>query len=176
MTLLGKVFTGLIFLMSIVFFTFSVAVNASHVNTKVLAQQYQAEARATQERNRQLETLKTNYKTELEIEQLSRRSALAALQTQFEATNYNLLQLEIEAGELRKAMTIAAQTNDSTQKDFRDAAAQNRRLREEIEGVRQQRDQLFQTLVDAKDEFNQMQGVYQSLSDRADMLGVSDSP
>ena len=167
MTLLAKVFTVLIFRLSVIFFAFAVVVNASHVNTRDVASKYSQEAQAAEARNRQLESLRENYKSELEIEQISKRAALAALQSQYEAAAANLLQLEVQAGELRKALTVATQTNDSTQRDLRDAADQNRDLRAQIDEARAKRDQLFDSLVTAKQEFNQFQGTLQSLSERA---------
>lgn len=167
MTLLGKVFVGLILLLSIVFFTFAVAVNASHVNTRELAAAYEQEARDAEDVNNQLEELKAKYKSEIEIEQASKQAALAALQTQYEATENELLKLEIQAGELRKAMTIASQTNGSTQKDLKDAADRNRELRDQMAGVKTKRDDVLNQLVELRAEFAGLQGVYQSLSQRA---------
>ena len=166
MTLLGKVFVGLILLLSIVFFTFAVAVNASHVNTRELASAYEQEARDVEGVNRQLETLKAKYKSEIEIEQASKQAALAALQTQYEATENQLLQLEIQAGELRKALTIASQTNGSTQKDLKDAADRNRALRDQMADVKAKRDEVLKQLIEVRAEFAGLQGVYQSLSQR----------
>ncbi|MCR9294260.1 MAG: hypothetical protein NXI32_16195 [bacterium] len=167
MTQLGKVFVGLILLLSILFFTFSVGVNASHVNTRELAAEYEQQAREAEATNSQLQTLKDNYKTEIEIEQASKRAALAALQTQYEAVEARLLQLEIQAGELRKTLTIAAQTNDSTQKDLRDAADQNRQVRARIEQIKQERDKTLKDLIAVSAEIASLQGVFQSLSERA---------
>jgi septal ring factor EnvC (AmiA/AmiB activator) len=170
MTLLGKVFIGLILLLSIVFFSFAVAVNASHVNTKELAAQYEQQARESETRNTQLEALRDSYKAEIDIEQASKRAALAALQTQYEAAEYRLLQLEIEAGQLRQALTVAVQTNDATQKDLRDAAERNRQLREEIDQAKTRRDDLFRQLLDAHGEYVRLQGAHQALSDRSSSL------
>ncbi len=174
MTLLGKVFVGLILLLSIVFFTFAVAVNASHVNTRELATEYQQEARDVENVNSELDALKAQYKSEIEIEQASKRAALAALQTQYEATENQLLQLEIQAGELRKALTIASQTNGSTQKDLRDAADRNRVLRDQIADIRAKRDEVLKQLVEIRAESAGLQGVYQSLSQRAASIEGSD--
>lgn len=172
MTSLGKVFTGLIFLLSTVFFTFSVAVIATHSDRKENAAALEAEARDSEARNNQLRELQQSYTDELQIESRSRRHALAALQTQYEAAEFNYFQRESEATNLRKALTTASQTNAATQKDLRDAAATNRDLRTQIKTTKETRDQLFTEMVDAKKEFNNLQGVYQSLKDRADSMGL----
>ncbi|MFN3189756.1 MAG: hypothetical protein ACE361_04455 [Aureliella sp.] len=167
MTLLGKVFTGLIFFMSLMFFTFAIGVNASHVDTKQLAADYEAEARAAVARNGQLEELRDTYKAEVQIERDSRSSALAALQRQLELANFNFLQQEAKASALRKQLTETAQTNQQTQDDLKAAASNNRQLREQLKETVGKRDQLFDQLIELRDQFNQLQGVYQSLNDRA---------
>ncbi|MEM8732757.1 MAG: hypothetical protein AAGG44_00950 [Planctomycetota bacterium] len=168
MTLLGKVFTGLIFFMSLMFFTFAIGVNASHVDTKQLAADYEAEARASVARNGQLEELRDTYKEEVQIERDSRSAALASLQRQLELANFNFLQQEAKASELRKQLTETAQTNQQTQADLKTAASENRKLREQLESTVKKRDELFDQLIKIRDEFNQLQGVYQSLRDRAE--------
>lgn len=168
MTLLGKVFTGLIFFMSLMFFTFAIGVNASHVDTKQLAADYEAEARASTARNGQLEELRDTYKAEVQIERDSRSAALAALQRQLELANFNFLQQEGKASALRKQLTETAQANEQTQAELKSAATSNRELRVQLEAAIAKRDQLFAELISVRDEFNQLQGVYQALSDRAD--------
>lgn len=172
MTLLGKVFTCLVLMMSAIFFTFSVVVNASHVNVKEKSAEYEQQSRDVQARNTQLETLKNHYKEELAIEQQSRRSALAALQTQYEAAENRLLVLETQAAELRSNLSAAARTNDSTHGDLRAAADANRKIREQIAEARQKRDELFSSLLKAREEFTQLQGVNQALADRAGSLDL----
>ncbi len=97
MTLLGKVFTGLIFLLSVIFFALAVAVNASHINQKTRAANFQTKASAAEQRNQQLTTTLEELKTELAIEQAARRTALASLQTQYEQAVNDYQSKEAEA-------------------------------------------------------------------------------
>ena len=65
MTLLGKVFTGVIFVLSVLFFSIAVAVNSTHINQKQEADRYRGIAdTATREKEqlqRLLESLKPSW-------------------------------------------------------------------------------------------------------------------
>src|SRR5687768_8375758 len=92
MTLVGKIFTVLIFVMSVLFMAFSVMVFATHKNWKEFAdnptpgpgqklglkQQYEQLQILKKQADEQLNTLKN----ELAEEQAARKQALAALQSQ----------------------------------------------------------------------------------------------
>ncbi len=172
MSLLGKVFVGIIFFLSIVFFTFAVLINATHIDHKTLAADYDAEFRDSQERNTQLQELQESYEEELRIEKSSRREALAALQTQYEAATFNFNQLEAQASGLRQELITATQANGASQEDLKAAGEKNRQLRDAMAQAKQTRDQLFDQLIEAKDEFNRLQGTHQSLSERAASMGL----
>ena len=65
MTLLGKVFTGLVFLLSVIFFSLAVAVNASHINQKTRAETFSKQAADAQQKNTQLIALLATKPTDL---------------------------------------------------------------------------------------------------------------
>jgi hypothetical protein len=162
MTLLGKVFTGLIFLLSVIFFSLAVAVNASHINQKTLATKYQTEAKAAQGKNTELTRLLETTKDELAIEQLARRSALGALQTQLGQMQEGLQKKELELQNAQSALTQLVATEKQTQDELQAKSADNELLRKQMVDAREDRNQLFQRLVTVKDEFNRLQGIYQS--------------
>lgn len=170
MTLLGKVFTGLVFLLSVIFFALSVAVNASHINQKELAAKYQTEASDAQRRNSELQNQLENYKTELAIEQAARRSALGSLQTQLKGRQSELETQEATLADVRSQLTRLIQTENATQLELKAKTADNDLLRNQLKSAREDRDQLFQRLVTAKDSINRLQGTYDSLSARARQL------
>ncbi len=170
MTLLGKVFTGLVFLLSVIFFSLSVAVNASHINQKVEAEKFQKQASDAKQRNTQLTGLLEVYKNELAIEQVARRSALAALQTQLQQTQQELEAQELDLSNLQSAHTALVQTEQATQQELEAKTADNELLRRQIKSTREDRNQIFQRLVTAKDQFNRLQGIYQSLAEREQQL------
>lgn len=170
MTLLGKVFTGLIFLLAVIFFSFAVAVNASHINQKELADQYQQEAQDAQRKNTELSALLEVAKDELAIEQAARRSALASLQTQLEQKRNELQMQEATLADLQAAHTTLVQTEQATQQELKARTDDNEQLRKQIVDTTEDRNQLFQRLVDARDKLNRLRGTYQSLVEREQQL------
>ncbi|MCA9131559.1 MAG: hypothetical protein KDA45_00320 [Planctomycetales bacterium] len=170
MTLLGKVFTGLVFLLSVIFFSLAVAVNASHINQKAEANKYQQEATKAKQKNVELSTLLEGAKDELSIEQAARRSALAALQTQLAAKTKELQTQDANLANLQTAHTALVQNEQATQAELKARTDDNELLRKQLVAAVEDRNQLFQRLVDAKDQFNRLKGTHQSLETRAKEL------
>src|SRR5688500_16857083 len=81
MTLVGKIFTVLIFVMSLVFMSFSVMVFATHKNWKAAATATDAKLTSANALNDQLKTKQAELEMQLATEQAARPAALAALQT-----------------------------------------------------------------------------------------------
>ncbi len=166
MTLLGKIFTGLVFLLSVIFFSFAVAVNASHIDWKNKSKTFETQARDSQSKNEQLTQLLEELKTELAIEQSARRAALASLQTQLAQTQSELQMQEASLADLTSAHTALIQTEGATQLELIARTKDNELLRQQIKDARLDRDQLMQRLVDAKDKFNRLQGSKEVLEER----------
>lgn len=166
MTLLGKVFTGLIFLLSVIFFSLAVAVNASHINQKTLAIKYQDQAKTAQLKNAELTSLLETTKDELAIEQLARRSALGALQTQLGDMKNDLQKKEEQLQEATKSLTVFIGKEKDTQTTLEASTKDNELLRKQMVDAREDRNQLFQRLVGTKDQLNRLQGIYQSELER----------
>ncbi len=166
MNLLGKVFTGLIFLLSVIFFSLAIAVNASHINQKSLAAKFQEESRKATETNTQLTALLEAAKDNLSIEQAARRSSLAALQTQLEQKTDELQKKEIELENVQSAHTTLVATEKDTQQELKARTTDNEALRKQLVDAREDRNQLFQRLVTSKDQLNRLQGIYQAERER----------
>ena len=172
MTLLGKVFTGLVFLLSVIFFALSVAVNASHINWKNKADDFSKQASDAAARNEQLASLLEEMKTELAIEQHARKSALASLQTQLAQAQGELQMQEATLADLQSAHTALVQTEQNTQLELKARTSDNELLRQQFQDAKDDRTQIFQRLVAAKDEFNRLQGDYKTLVDRERQLAM----
>ena len=174
MTLLGKVFTGLLFLLSVIFFTLAVAVNASHVDYRKLVKDpatgYEARVKRAEEKNKQLTTTLEDTKSELSIEQAARRSALGALQTQIEQRESELAAQEGELKKLLAAHTALVLTEQQTQQDLNARTKDNETLRKQIVDAREDRDQTFARYTKALDEKTRLEGMYQSLNERLQQL------
>ena len=174
MTLLGKVFTGLLFLLSVIFFTLAVAVNASHVDYRKVVKDpatgLEARLKKAEEKNKQLTTTLEDTKGELSIEQAARRSALGALQTQIEQRESELAAQEGELKKLLAAHTALVSTEQQTQQDLSARTKDNETLRKLIVEAREDRDQTFARYIKALDEKIRLEGMYQSVDERLQQL------
>ncbi len=174
MTLLGKVFTGLLFLLSVIFFTLAVAVNASHIDYRDLVKNpttgFEKRVKDAEVKNQQLGNLLEVAKSELSIEQAARRSALAALQTQIDQREQELATQDAELTKLLAAHTDLVATEQLTQQELKAKTDDNETLRKQIVEAREDRNQLYGRLVKSIDEYNRLQGMYQSLDDRRQQL------
>ena len=123
MTLLGKVFTVLIFVMSILFMGFSVVVFATHRNWKMLVDNTDtakgpfgteaATAAAQVETNKSLRAELDGLTNQLAVEMAARRSALSALETKLADAQQRLSQKEAELAGLQSAQTEATAAIES---------------------------------------------------------------
>ncbi|MBX3420462.1 MAG: hypothetical protein KF752_02785 [Pirellulaceae bacterium] len=175
MTLLGKVFTLTILVLSVIFFSVAVAVNSTHINQKKEAERQKTLADNATREKEQLQGLLESLKRELAIEQMARRTALAALQTQVSALDTELSAKEKELRDLQTAHTTLTAAEKSTTEQLAARSRENEQLREQIKNTRDSRNQLVQKLVAAKDEYNRLQGSFQTLQERAVQLRLENN-
>lgn len=175
MTLLGKIFTGILFVLSVLFFAIAVAVNSTQINQKAEAEKYKTQAESTRRDNEQLQGLLENLKRELAIEQMARRSALAALQTQVSSLDQELSAKERELRDLQTAHTTLTSAEKTTTEQLSSRTAENDQLRQQVTNAREDRNKLTARLVAAKDEINRLQGLKQSLEERAAQLHLQNT-
>ncbi|MCA9126785.1 MAG: hypothetical protein KDB22_06860 [Planctomycetales bacterium] len=173
MTLLGKVFTGLIFVLSIIFFALAVAVNSTHIAQKDIAAANAKLASDAKIKNDQLTAALEETRAALSIEQLARRSALAALQTSIEKMTTDLAAKEAELVRLTAAHTDLVKTEQASQQELAARIADNELLRKQIVEVRDNLNQTLARYVKNKDEFNRLQGMHETLESQLAMLSDS---
>jgi len=180
MTLLGKVFTVLIFIMSILFMGFSVVVFATHRNWKLLVdnptaaegaplglkQQLQAQV----ETNKGLRAELDSLKNQLAVEMAARRSALSALETKQAECQQRLSAKEAELAGLQSAQTEATAALNLAETRLKDQLAENLKLRDEIRDVQLKRDEFFQRVVALTDKKHELEGVERNLREREAQL------
>ncbi|MCU0978077.1 MAG: hypothetical protein MUF25_02800 [Pirellulaceae bacterium] len=179
MTTLGKVFTVLIFIMSILFMGFSVVVFATHRNWKMLVdntdtakgplglkQQLQAQVETNNGLRAELDSL-TNR---LAVEMAARRSALASLETKLADAQQRLTQKEAELAGLQSAQTEATAALNLAETRLAELVEDIKKLREEIRMVQGQRDESFQRVVDLTDKLYSAAGVERNLKERESQL------
>ncbi len=178
MTLLGKSFSVIIMLLSLVFMVLSLAVNASHRNWRdvVLGDNgYVARIEKFTRENEQLTDAKARIQADLDREQASRRTALAAMQTQ-----QDQLEGELEAA-LAKNQQLEAKNTELSQLD-RARAEELQKLTEETKVLRKglrdeqaKRDQLFAETLDLTNKMNVLRGDKQTLQLRLDSMAKKET-
>ena len=164
MTLLGKVFTGMIFVLSVVFFLLAALVNNEHINQKQEADKFRQQAQQAQSELTQARQETEDTRTELAIERAARRSTLAAMQEQLTAANSEKEASARAELNLQATVTSVTNTNKATATELKARTDENKQLRTELVDARQDRDQLFQRLVAATDKLSRLQGEYASLA------------
>ena len=189
MTLLGKILTVCIFMMSLVFMSFAVMVFSTHKNWKDVVMR--AEGSAGQQKglkfqleearaqNQALRAEKDRLELAAKRERAARAQALAALQTR--ANDIQAL-LDTTTADLRTKeaqLTVALQEMESTRTELVGLITEvgglvNGQevggLREEIRTTQGQRDQYFTDVVALTDAVHQLQNIETTLTERRNTL------
>ena len=163
MTLLGKIFTLLVLLLSVAFFLVSLIANSSHIDHKKKVATYQAQAKKLETTVDELKKLIEQLKTASAQEQLARKTALAALQTQLEAARDQLAQANTELND--KAATLTIQTQKLSEAIDRVAALnkQSDTLKIEIDKIITDRNSQRRNVVSLTDKLNGLLSVESDL-------------
>jgi len=173
MNLLGKSFSVLILLLSVVFMVLALAVNASHRNWRdvVLADDgLKAQIETIARTNNELRDSRARTQAALDREQAARRTALAALQTQLDQLESQLRESESTVQDLQAKNTELAQLDRSRAEELEKLTAETAKLRQAIRDEQQDRDNLFAETLSLTDQMNILRGVVQTQQDRNDQL------
>lgn len=165
MTLVGKIFTMLILVMSIVFMSFSMMVFATHKNWKTEAADLQKKLTAAttslNDAKKQIEDGKMN----LAREQAARKAALAALQVRATRAEESLAASVKQLSDLSSAHSKTTAAADEAQRRLATLETETKQLRDDLRGAQQKTDQMFLTVVDLTDKLNQAESLRQSLEE-----------
>lgn len=181
MNLVGKIFVVLIFVMSLVFMSFAMAVYATHknwrdvvVNETVsadkplgLSHQLKNEQTRNKELNDQLEKLRQQY----EAEKAAKTQAIAKLATELEAAKAELANIEKAKAELDKSSRDAVAAMNATQANATSFQKERDGLRVEILQAQKDRDAHFKEVVRLTDELNQAVNEREQLRKRTEEIG-----
>ncbi|EMI52233.1 MULTISPECIES: hypothetical protein [Rhodopirellula] len=173
MNLLGKSFSVLILLLSVVFMVLALAVNASHRNWRdmVLADDgLKAQIESYERTNDQLREARARTQAELDREKAARRTALAALQTQLDQLESQLRESESTVQQLQAKNTELAQLDRSRAEELEKLTAETTMLRSQIRKEQQDRDTLFAETLKLTDDMNALRGIVQLQEDRNNQL------
>ena len=181
MNLVGKIFVVLIFVMSLVFMAFAMAVYATHRNWREevtrpqavgpgreLGLQHQlAEAKAENENLKdQLETASK----QLVLEKNAKLLALTKLQNEKDVKEKELNDLQKGYATEKKDTREAVAAMNATQKNASDYFQELEKQRAAIVEAQQDRDKYFKDLVQKDDELNQAKNDFEQLRKRNEDL------
>src|SRR5262245_2504835 len=165
MTLVGKIFTMLILIMSIIFMAFAMMVFATHRNWKATATTLQASLSAANTALKDAKDALEREKTDLAREQAARKAALAALQVRVASAEQRLGAKEKELADLTAAHSQATETAKVAQDRLAALEKETSDLRNTLRTERQKLDKMFISVVDLTDKLNQAESLRQNLEE-----------
>ncbi|MCC6507989.1 MAG: hypothetical protein IT423_02705 [Pirellulaceae bacterium] len=179
MTKLGKIFTTIMMLLSVMFFMAAVMVNATHVDyTEALNDPFyglKAVAQREQAKKQDLTDAIQKLKDEIVLELASRRSALAALQTQFEQLDFDVKEKEKELATKQTELTQLATTDKDTKDELIKLGQANEETKAQLQQARAERDAQFQKVRQAYSELLKLQGEHKTLQTQYNQMNPSAS-
>ena len=173
MTLLGKSFSVIIMLLSLVFMVLALAVNATHRNWRdvvVGAGGLNDRVKEVSAENERLNDARRVIQASLDREQAARQTALAALQTQMDQTAAELEANLAKNQQLEAQNTVLIQLDKSRAEALEKLTAETKRLRAQIRTEQADRDRLFAETLDLANQMNELRGLRIALEDRNQAL------
>ena len=167
MTHLGKIFTLIVLLLSVVFFIVSLLANSSHLDHKKKVSVFQAQAKQLETTVDELKKQIEHMKTSLAQEQVSRKSTLATLQTQLVAASEQLAQANTELILKTGILTIQTQKLSETIDRVSSLTKQNETVKTEIDKIITDRNDQRKRVIALTDRLNGLLSVESDL--RAEM-------
>jgi len=180
MTFLGKIFTVLIFIMSLVFMSFAVAVYMTQRNWRDYAKNEVAteekplglepQLKQAMEKNDELRAEKEKLEDKLKMETAARRTALASLEAHRQQLIDRLAVKERENKDLVARERAAIAELNTAHVSLTGLQEEVAVLRGDIVATQQDRDLQFRQVVDLTDRIHQARGVRRRLEERRDQL------
>ena len=177
MTLLGKCLTALILILSVGFAALALVATASHKNWRdvVISGEngqpgLKAQIEQISSENQQLTDQKVRAQNALAREQVSRKTALAALQTQLDTFQAELSRSGADVESLTSQVTKLVSDIETNTKELETLIADNDRLRAAVRDEQEARDQLFTSTLELTDKMNVLRGFKQRLEQRNKQL------
>jgi len=178
MTLVGKIFTVLVLIMSIAFMMLAVTVFATHRNWRDMVVQpdgLKEQIEKLTKTNSELRIEISRVKDQIALEQAARRFALAAGQAELEQLSAALQRREKEYTDLQAANGTMTETVSRNNMILESLTKENEGLRDEIRLAQQARDDFFNQVVVLTDDVNRMEGNSRTLEEHNQMLLVQNS-
>ncbi len=166
MNLVGKIFTVLILVMSIMFMAFAIAVYATHRNWQTLAKATQAEVTDYRDRNNQLRGEIDEQKNRLAHERAARRSALARLETVVQQKQQEIEARNTQYNELLAKQRANTNAFTNAQRQLDQLKEQVAALEQEIVKAQEDRDTQFDRVRELTDQIHEAEGIRRLLERR----------
>ncbi|NLX56301.1 MAG: hypothetical protein GXY58_14425 [Planctomycetaceae bacterium] len=166
MTLLGKFFTVLILIMSVLFMGLAISVYATHVNWRAEAESKKKEADVQLSVNEQLKDQQQDLMAAIALERSARRFALAGLETKLKSRSEDLERVQQELATLTNTEGVTAGALVTAQNELSSITAEVKALRDTVREAQKDVDHQFEVVVKATDELNQMRRVKADLENR----------
>ncbi len=154
MTLLGKIFTLLVLLLSVAFFIVSLLANSSHIDHKKRVSEFQTLSKNLERTNDALKKTIEEQKTSHAQEQLARKTALAELQTQLGTAREQLAQANTELNGKAATLTIQTQKLSETIDRVASLTKANETLKTEIDKIITDRNNQRKLVITQTDKLN----------------------
>jgi hypothetical protein len=165
MTLVGKIFTMLIFVLSIVFMAFAMMVFATHRNWKTVAGKLQADLAVLQTQKKDADEAVLRARGDLAAEQAARKAALASLQVRTVRAEQLLLAKEKELADLSSQVSGTTEAAKQAQERALALEVEAKQLRDDLREAQKERDEIFVSVVALTENLNQAQSQLNSLSE-----------
>lgn len=155
MTLIGKVFTFIVLILSVVFFMVAAFINARHINYRNLVEDkntgLRVQLQKEQAKSNQLNELVERKNNELATEQLGRRMTVSTLETALAQMSQQLVAKEQQLADEQAKTTLYEMKISASNQELANRSAENAELRQQLVAARQDRDNQYQKFVQTYD-------------------------
>ena len=170
MTLLGKIFTMLVLLLSLAFFIVSLLANSTHIEHKKKVTAYQTQVKQLETTVDELKKFTEQLQTSRAQEQVARKAALAGLQTQLDSAKEQLAQATTELNTKGATLTEQTQKMGETIDRVKLLTSQNDAMKVELDKIVTDRDGQRRRVIGLTDKLNGLQSVETDLRSQVNQL------
>ena len=183
MNLAGKIFTLLIFIMSLVLVSLTLAIYVTHTNWRMVADNekeemlalghplgYKQQLAAAEQENEELRVLNDDLKDHLETEKELKRKAVTGLENELAIQREDIAKLQKELDDKREAIRVAISSAEKAQKQAEQLASENVEIRKQIAAVLLDRDKEVNKNIELTDKVYEVRRQIGELQKRSDAL------
>lgn len=174
MTLIGKVFTFIVLILSVVFFIVAGFINAKHINYRDLVENkstgFRVQLQKEQAKSNQLNELVERLRNDLATEQGGRRMHVSTLETLLTQKNQELVNKEQQLADEQAKTTLFETKILASDQELQSRSTENADLRQLLVKTTQDRNNQYQMFVQTYDQFARLQGEKQTLDKQSKEL------